>query len=166
LRHSKVNNPRLLGGAGVPAPSSGLLKGKIMRTRDLYNNIKTVNVITPAAVGTTGIAGGKLSAAIDRKGYDAINLIYQAGASASVADTITPIVYESDTTNGSFTSVANADLQGTEAVITLATTANVKKVGYKGNKRYIKLRLYGTGTATAVVAASAQLGTPEDAPVA
>jgi hypothetical protein len=133
--------------------------------QDIHNNIKTVNAVTPAAVGTTGIAGGKLSAAIDRKGYGSVEFVYQASASASVADTITPIVYESDTTNGSFTSVAAADLLGTEEVITLATTANIKKVGYKGNKRYIKLRLYGTGTATAMVAASAQLSTPEVAPV-
>ena len=137
-----------------------------MLTRDIYNNVKVVNLVTPAAVGTTGISGGKLSAAIDLKGYASCNITYQSSASASVADTITPVVYESDTTNGSFTSVAAAYLQGTEAVITLATTANIKKVGYKGNKRYIKLRLYGTGTATAVVAASAQLGTPEAAPVA
>lgn len=134
--------------------------------KDLHNNIKVVNVVTPAAVGTTGIAGGKLSSAIDRKGYSSLEFTWHSGASASVADTITPVVYEGDTTNGSFTSVANADLLGTEAAITLTTGGQVKKIGYKGDKRYVKLRLYGTGTATAIVAATAQLSTPESAPVA
>jgi hypothetical protein len=134
-------------------------------SKDLHNNIKVVHCITPAAVGTTGIAGGKLSAAIDRKGYAAAEFVYSSGASASVADTITPVVYESDTTNGSFTSVAAADLLGTESAITLTTVAT-KRVGYKGNKRYLKLRLYGTGTATAVIAGTAVLSTPEAAPVA
>jgi hypothetical protein len=134
-------------------------------SNDIHNNIKVVHAITPAAVGTTGIAGGKLSAAIDRKGYGSAEFVYQSSASASGADTITPVVYEGDTTNGSFTSVAAADLLGTEAAITLTTVAT-RRVGYKGNKRYLKIRLYGTGTATAVVAAAAILSTPEAAPVA
>lgn len=127
--------------------------------RDMHNNISVLHAITPQAVGTTGIAGGKLSGALDRRGFQAVEFIYSSGASASAADTITPIVYEGDTTDGSFTSVANADLLGTEAALTL-TAAKTAKVGYIGSKRYLKLRLYGTGTATAVVAATAVLGTP------
>src|SRR5690606_6904562 len=122
--------------------------------RDMHNNIKVVHAITPAAVGTTGIAGGKLSAAVDRRGYDSVEFVYSTGTSASAADTITPVVYEGDATDGSFTSVADADLLGTEAPITLATAAS-GKIGYRGNKRYLKLRLYGTGTATAIVSAVA-----------
>jgi hypothetical protein len=133
--------------------------------RDMHNNISVLHAITPAAVGTTGIAGGKLSGALDRRGFETVEFIYSSGASATVADTITPIVYEGDTTNGSFTSVAAADLLGTEAVLTL-TAAKTGRVGYGGNKRYLKLRLYGTGTATAVVAATAVLGKPANAPQA
>lgn len=125
----------------------------------MINNISVLHAITPAAVGTTGIAGGKLSGALDRRGFDSVAFIYSSGASASVADTITPVIYEGDTTNGSFTSVAAADLVGTEAALTL-TAAKSGKVGYIGNKRYLKIRLYGTGTATAVVAATAILGNP------
>jgi len=39
-------------------------------------------------------------------------------------------------------------------------------VGYNGNKRYLKIRLFGTGTATAVVAATAVLGAPAIRPQA
>jgi hypothetical protein len=133
--------------------------------RDMHNNISVLHAITPAAVGTTGIAGGKLSGALDRRGFETVEFIYSSGASASVADTITPVIYEGDTTNGSFTSVAAADLLGTEAALTL-TAAKTGRVGYGGNKRYLKIRLFGTGTATAVVAASAILGKPAIAPQA
>ena len=133
--------------------------------RDMHSNISVLHAITPQAVGTTGIAGGKLSGALDRRGFGSVEFIYSSGASASVADTITPVVYEGDTTNGSFTSVAADDLLGTEAALTL-TAAKTGKVGYRGNKRYLKIRLYGTGTATAVVAATAVLGHPDRAPTA
>jgi hypothetical protein len=133
--------------------------------KDMHNNISILTAIAPQAVGTSGIAGGKLSSALDRRGFESVEFIYNSGASASVADTITPVIYEGDTTNGSFTSVATADLLGTEAALTL-TAAKSGRVGYNGNKRYLKIRLYGTGTATAVVAATAILGHPAIRPQA
>jgi hypothetical protein len=135
--------------------------------RDMHNNISVLRAIKPVAVGTTGAANGQLSGIIDRRGFDTVEFIYQSGGSASVADTITPVVLEAAATGDSFTSVANADLLGTEAALTLTTAAGVVgRVGYQGNKRYLKLRLYGVGTATALVAASVVLGKPSRAPVA
>lgn len=136
--------------------------------RDLHNNIKFVHAITPQAVGTTGAANGKLSAVIDRKGFGTVEFAFQSGASASVADTITPIVYESDTaTSAGFTAVDDAYLIGTEAAQKLTlTAAGTSKIGYKGNKRYVGIRLYGLGTATAIVSAVCLLGSPANAPVA
>lgn len=134
--------------------------------KDLHKNIKVVHVIKPVAVGTSGIAGGQLSAVIDRRGYNAVEFLFYSGGSASVADTITPVVYESSVTGSGFTSVANADLIGDETALTLTTSAGkAKGIGYRGNKRYLKLRLYGTGTATALVAATAILAEPHMAPV-
>lgn len=133
--------------------------------RDFHKNIKIVHTITPQAVSTTGIANGRISSAIDRRGYDAVEFIVNSGASASVADTITPVIYEGDTTGGSFTSVASADLIGDETALTL-TAAKSKSIGYRGNKRYLKIRLYGTGTATAIVAATTILASPDNAPIA
>ncbi len=132
---------------------------------DLHNNIKVVHAITPQAVGTTGASNGKLSAVVDRAGYESCEFVFSSGASATVADTITPIVYESDTaTTAGFTAVADADLVGSETALTL-TAAKSGKVGYKGGKRYVGLRLYGLGTATAIVGAVAILGNPRNAPV-
>lgn len=133
--------------------------------RDMHNNISVLHAITPQAVGTSGIAGGKLSGVLDRRGFESVEFIYSSGASASVADTITPVIYEGTTTGGSFTSVADADLLGAETALTL-TAAKSGRVGYNGNKRYLKIRLYGTGTATAVVGAVAVLGKASQAPIA
>lgn len=133
--------------------------------KDLHSNIKVIQAITPQAVGTTGAANGKTSGVIDRQGYEAVEFIMSAGLSATVADTITPVVKECDTTGGTFTSVADEDLLGTEDPLTLSAAAS-KSVGYRGNKRYLKFQLYGTGTATAIVAAEAVLGSPNIAPVA
>ena len=124
-----------------------------------------LHAITPQAVGTSGIAGGKLSAALDRRGFESAEFVYSYGTTATVADTITPVVYEANATGDAFTSVADADLIGSEAAIAL-TAAGSSKIGYRGNKRFLKLRLYGTGHATGIVAASLVLGNPHLAPVA
>lgn len=133
--------------------------------RDMYSQIAVLNAITPQAVGTTGAANGRLSSIIDRRGYESVTFLYKSGTSASAADTITPVILEADATGGSFTSVATADLLGTEAPITLSAAAS-RRVGYRGNKRYLRIRLFGIGTATAIVSADVLLGHPADAPVA
>lgn len=133
--------------------------------KDLHNNITVLPAITPQAVGTSGISGGKLSAILDRRGYDAAEFIYSYGATATVADAITAVVYEAAATGDSFTSVANADLLGSEGP-TLITAAGAGRIGYVGNKRYLKIRLYGTGHATGIVSAALVLGNPASAPTA
>lgn len=134
--------------------------------KDMHKNIKVLNVIKPIAIGTSGIAGGQLSAVIDRRGYESVEFVFNAGASASVADTVVPVVYESAATGSGFTSVADADLIGSEGALTLTTSVGkAKSIGYRGNKRYLKLRLYGVGHATGLVAATAILGSPAIAPI-
>lgn len=127
--------------------------------KDLYSNFTVASAIAPQAVGTSGIAGGKLSGIVDRQGFDSLMFIFSAGTSASVADTIVPVVYECATTGGTFTSVADADLNGLETAITLTAAAS-RRIGYRGNKRYARLRLYGVGHATGIVSAVSVLGDP------
>ena len=135
--------------------------------KDMHSNISVLHAITPQAVGTSGIAGGKLSGILDRQGYESVEFVFQAGASASVADTVVPVIYEAAATGDSFTSVADADLLGTEAGSTLTlTAAKSGRIGYRGSKRYLKIRLYGVGHATGIVGAVAILGNPALAPVA
>lgn len=134
--------------------------------RDMHNNISVIHAITPQAVGTSGIAGGKLSGVLDRRGYDKAEFVFSYGATASAADTVTPVIYECATSNGSFTSVADADLlpqTSAEAAVTI-TAAGSSKLGYIGTKRYLKIRLYGTGHATGIVSAVLIAGDPSRAP--
>lgn len=136
--------------------------------KDMHNNIKVVHAITPAAVGTSGAANGTVSAVVDRQGYESVEFVFSSGTTGTGTDTITPIVYESDTaTSAGFAAVADADLLGLEADQKLTlSAAGTSKIGYRGSKRYVGIRLYGVGTATAVVSAVAVLGNPHQAPVA
>lgn len=133
--------------------------------RDMHNNIKVLTAITPAAVGTSGIAGGQLSGIIDRRGYDSVVFVFNYSTAGASTDQIVPVVYEAAATGDSFTSVADADLLGAETAIVLAA-AGASKIGYRGNKRYLKLRLYGVGHATGTVGAMVVMGKAARAPVA
>ncbi len=145
--------------------------------KDMHSNIKVLRAIEPKAVGTTGAANGSISPILDRRGYNSAEFVINYGSGGtSVADTTTPVILESDTAvSGDFTSVANADLIGTEAGAacpaenprTSGVGKNVAtKIGYKGIKRYLRIRLYGLGTATNIVSANLILGKPENGPVA
>lgn len=145
--------------------------------RDLHNSIRVLKAIPPQAVGTTGVANGSLSDVIDRKGYDSVEFIFNHGSGgASVADVTSVILYESDSaTAASFTSVADADLLGTEAAVGCPAenprTSGVgknktAKLGYKGAKRYLRARVYAVGTATSVISAQAVLSHPSRQPTA
>lgn len=148
--------------------------------KDLHSNIKVLRAIEPKAVGTTGIANGALSGILDRMQngvmYRSAEFIVNHGSGgASVADTTSVIIYEAAATGDSFTSVADADLIGTEANVGCPAenprTSGVGKnksasIGYRGNKRYLKIRVYGVGHATGLVAAQLVLGDPDIAPVA
>jgi hypothetical protein len=144
--------------------------------KDLHNNIKTVRAIEPKAIGTTGIANGSLSPAIDLQGYSSCEFVINHGTAGATGDTTSVVIYECDTATGSFTSVADADLLGTEAAAGLPAEATARtsgvgknittKVGYVGNKRYVKIRLYGVGHATGIVSANAILGAAASSPVA
>lgn len=144
--------------------------------KDLHNSVKIVRMIDPQAVGTTGAANGSLSVVVDRKGYNAVEILALHGTAGATGDTTTAILYESDSaTAASFTSVADADLIGTEAAIGLPAQATArasgvgkniaKGIGYRGTKRYLRLRLYGLGHATGLVGAVAVLSEPHLGPV-
>ena len=135
--------------------------------KDLHKSIKVLTAIYPRAVGTTGAGNGVESPVLDRRGFESVEFVMSAGGSANAADTVTPVITESNATGSGFTSVAAADLIGDETALTLATAAGQSKsIGYRGNKRYLKIKLYGIGTATALVAANAVMSHPNVGPVA
>lgn len=142
-------------------------------SNDLHNNVKTQRVIAPIAIGANATKSGKV---IDRKGYAGVEFLASYGAVTTTGTIVTLVVKEGDAT-GSMTSVADADLLGTEALASLpvqatARTSEVgknvsKRVGYKGNKRYVTVDAISTGTTSVgCVSVEAVLFNPEGAPTA
>lgn len=120
--------------------------------KDLHSNIKQARVIAPIAIGANATKSGKV---IDRQGYGGVEFIASYGAVTTTGTIVTLVVKEGDAT-GALTSVADADLIGTELLASLpvqatARTSEVgknvsKRVGYKGSKRYVTIDAISTGT--------------------
>ena len=142
-----------------------------MAYRDLHNNVDILAVIPAVAVGTTGT--GQTGTVIDTRGYDAVEFDISYGAITATAATFTPVVLEGDVP-GTLTSVADADLIGTEsgagiaaATRTDGSTENVaKRIGYVGSKRYVRVDVSSTATAGTPVAVNAILHCAHRAAVA
>lgn len=127
--------------------------------KDLHSNIAVV-----AALGSVVVAATATSAAIDRQGFNSLEVVVNTGAIVGVGDYTTKLQESDTTTGGDFTDVAARDLLG--AFPASLAADSVYKVGYKGNKRYI--RTVTTKNSGTSIAASITVikGHPSDAPVA
>lgn len=125
-----------------------------MATRDLKSNVDVVESLAPAsrtaAVNGTGV---------DLGDYNSAMVVIQAGAAGGTSPSFTFEVQESDD-NSTFTAVADADLDGSEPVITAAQAA--VRIGYKGAKRYIRAAITTvSGTSPTLLCSAAVVrGTP------
>ena len=100
-------------------------------------------------------------------------------ATAAQIETATNAVFsvtvkEGDVT-GTLTSVADSDLLGTELLAGVAAAATrtsgtsknvVKRVGYRGNKRYVQANIKSTITAATIISCEALLHSPHVMPTA
>jgi len=139
---------------------------------DLQNNIQQRAAIYGAAIGANATKTGPV---IDRLGYEGVQFLTAYGDVTTTGTVVTVVVREGDAT-GSMTSVADADLIGTETLASLPAAATrtagstkqvAKRVAYKGTKRYVQMLMVQTGvTSTGHVSATAILHTPNVAPVA
>jgi len=137
---------------------------------DLHNNSRALRVISPVAVGTTGT--GQTGKVIDRQGYGGVEFICSYGSITATGAVFTATVKEGDVT-GTLTSVADGDLLGTELLAGVAAAATrtsgtsknvVKRVGYRGNKRYVNCSIKSTATAGTIVSCEAILYSPRVMP--
>lgn len=140
-----------------------------MSIRDLHDSIRTKTVIKPVAMTTVAGLAGKI---IDRQGYGGVEFVFAYGEITSSIATITPVLKEGLVTSA-LTSVADADLLGTEVLAgvvagarTSGTGKNVtKRIGYVGQKRYVQASIAAsTTTAATVVGVQAILHSPALAP--
>lgn len=144
-----------------------------MKIHELHDNVVVRRVVSPVAVGTTGV--GKTGKVIDRQGFDGVEFIASYGSVTATNAAFTVTVMEGDVT-GTLTSVADADMVpntspeagaslGQAATRTSGVSKNVSlKVGYKGSKRYVTANIKSTITAAALVAIDAILFNPEVGP--
>lgn len=141
-----------------------------MSNNDLHNNVKQVQAIIPAAIGANAT---KTGAIIDRQGYGGVEFVIDYG-SVTTTGSIVTIVCKEGAVTGTLTSVADADLLGTEALASLLAGARVagtgkevsKRLGYIGTKRYVQLSAVQTGTTSVgCIAATALLFNPSVAPI-
>lgn len=137
---------------------------------DLHNNSRALRVISPVAVGTTGT--GQTGKVIDRQGFSGIEFLCSYGSITATGAVFTATVKEGDVT-GTLTSVADGDLLGTELLAGVAAAATrtsgtsknvVKRVGYRGNKRYVNCSIKSTATAGTIVSCTAILYSPSVMP--
>lgn len=115
-----------------------------MASQDLESNIDFAQSLAPAsqtaAVNGTGI---------DLRGYASAMALISAGAAGGTTPSFTFEVQESGD-DVTYTPVADADLQGTEPVITAGNEAH--RIGYKGGKRYLRVAITAvSGTSPTLV---------------
>lgn len=123
-----------------------------MSAYDLVNNIKVVNAVNSDALTDDSDE----SAAIDTAGFESVTVIAQMAAFTSGAGKIS--ISECDTSNGSFTAVAESDL--INAPESMAAAGAVSKVGYRGHKQFIKVKIAKDSAISATVGAVVILGHP------
>ena len=124
---------------------------------DLHNTVRTLRALGPVALTTVAGLAGKV---LDRQGFNGVEFVIAYGSVTSTNATITPVVKEGDAT-GTMTSVANADLIGTEALAALPAQATARtsgagkfvstRIGYRGSKRYVSCGIASTTVTAATI---------------
>jgi len=126
--------------------------------KDIYSGLGIVAAVVPATLTATNT-----SAAIDLQGFDGAMVIIQTGAIGGSGN-FTPKLTECATSVGTYTDVAAADLNG--SFTDPLAASSVYKIGYRGNKRYIKTVLTLNSGTSIVAGVVVVKGAPAIAPVA
>ncbi len=135
--------------------------------RDHAHNIHVLRAISPVSVADNTAQVGQI---IDTKGFGSLTFAIATGAIADADATFTALVEHGDQANLSDTAaVPDAELIGTKAQagFQFDDDNETRKIGYIGNKRYVRLTITPVNNASAaLIAAVAILGRPQQAPTA
>jgi len=133
--------------------------------KDLLNNIAVLRVLSPGTVSDDTAQVGQI---IDRKGYDGLTFAIATGTLADTNATFAVLVEHGAAANLSdAAAVPDSQLLGTEALAGFAfgDDDETRKIGYVGDKRYVRLTITPSGNAdAAALAAVAILSHPHSAP--
>lgn len=127
-----------------------------MATRDLHNNLKTVVTRKPGTAAATADFNGT---AVDTLGFEGVEVfVYMAASGDTLSGSVyTTLELEESNDNTTFTDVAEVDMIGAIDGTTTGAFAVIDdpaeddalfRVGYVGNKRYVRVVVNVTGTHT------------------
>ena len=126
-----------------------------MTQRDLHNNIHVVSVIPPISVSDNT---AQVGAIIDTLGYNSLEFAINIGSVADSDATFTVLVEDGDSYTAPSTlsdaaAVDDAYLLGleTQASFQFDSDNTVRKIGYVGNKRYVRLTITPASNSSAAV---------------
>lgn len=137
--------------------------------QDLHNAIE--GRISTAVIRQTNSSSAVVGSIIDTQGFNSLEYFIITGALTDTNATFAVTMDEGNASNLSdATAVASTDLLGTlaGASFTFSDDNAVKKVGYKGVKRYVRLTVTPTGNdaGNLDLAVLAVLGNATDQPTA
>lgn len=118
---------------------------------ELHNAIVARTALAPAAVSDNSLATGST---IDMQGFTACEFVIQTGAIADADATFAVTVFEGDASDMSDeAAVADVDLLGTEvdAGFTFADDNATRLIGYKGGKRYVRIKVQPAANASSAI---------------
>jgi len=136
-----------------------------MKNLDLHNKLEFRRAISPVSdADNTAL----VSQIIDRQGFSGLEFVIATGSVADADATFTVLVEDGDVSDLSDNAaVADAQLLGTEllAGFQFDDDNETRKIGYIGNKRYVRLTITPGGNASAaLISAVAVLGGADSAP--
>ena len=113
---------------------------------DIHNNVEQRNALDTAAITTDTTTAGDI---IDTQNFESLEFLIQSG---TLTDGAYAILIEDGNDSGlsDAAAVADAQLLGTEvgAGFAAADDNKVSKIGYIGDKRYVRLSIVSTITTT------------------
>lgn len=126
--------------------------------RELVTSKKYANLLTPAAA----LTATTYTQYIDLQGFDAVDiLVHHGDVTASAGEHyFTVTIQETDdtpTTASNYANTAASNYRGSFTALGNGVTAGVQAVAYVGAKRYIRVAITETGTASAIVGVVAAL---------
>lgn len=139
-----------------------------MENNDLHNNVAIRKVISPISQAGNAAMVGTI---IDRLGFGALEFAITLGTVTTAGTAYTALLEDADEVafNVTNSAVADAQLLGTEALASFIDSEvnTTKKLGYIGNKRFVRLTMTPAGnTGASTMGAVAILGAAALSPVA
>lgn len=129
---------------------------------DQVSNLTARTAVNTAVIATNTTTAGLI---IDTQAFNALTFLLNLGARTDGSYSLA-ITHGDDAALADSSVVDASDLVGTPAATAVAVAQGVSKIGYVGNKRYVRASIVSTGVTTgATVGALAVLTRPTVGPV-